>query len=483
MPNVDPTPPVEQTPAGPPPPPSLIDTITQIAKALGIPPELALAVGYYESGLNPYQIGDNGTSFGLYQLHQGGELGAHDANWAYDVANNARTALGNIARIYHQDPSKDWGQIAAEAQRPQDPTSYASAVDNILSESGNSTDWFGQQVQAAAKPYDQQVQQHFQQTANGAGANGGADTQTGTQAQLTQDQLTGGLNADGFAIGLIDSVPQLKNIFSQALQNNWSVERTMVAIQNTPWFRDHSAAQRQFLELQASDPQQLQRKIQQTADDLRQSATALGVPVTNFMQLAQSVVFNGLDATEQTQALVRGFHYHGQSLTGQVGTDIDALKGLASNYAVEMDNHQLTDMAKRMMVGQLQPDAVTNFFKQHALGMFPYLKQQLDAGLTVADVASPYKTQMAKLWYDDPSQANNIATNDPTILKALQQTSSQGTQLMPVAQFQQMLKQDPRWLHTTNARDALMDSATGFLQDIGLISGGSHVGALGSSAA
>jgi len=72
---------------------------------------------------------------------------------------------------------------------------------------------------------------------------------------------------------------------------------------------------------------------------------------------------------------------------------------------------------------------------------------------------------------------------DPTILKALQQPTAEGThQLMPIWQFQEMLKQDPRWLKTVNARDSLMDSATGLLANMGLISGGVNVGALGSQA-
>lgn len=34
-----------------------------------------IVVSYYESSWNPNAIGDNGTSFGLMQMHQGGGLG------------------------------------------------------------------------------------------------------------------------------------------------------------------------------------------------------------------------------------------------------------------------------------------------------------------------------------------------------------------------------------------------------------------------
>lgn len=466
----------------PAPPPSVIDIITKVAKSLGLPPELALAIAYHESGLNPYAVGDNGTSFGLYQLHEGGELGSHTAAWAHDVYNNALTALTVVKKVYDQNPSADWGQIAAQAQRPQDPASYAASIDSILTDSGSNADWFSQQVNAASQPYTPQVSQHFQQTVGQAPSSNG---QAGLTAQLTQQQLAAGLSQDGFVIGLIDHTPELKNIFQEALQKNWSIQETMVALQNSHWYQTHSQAQQQYAEMQYSSPKQLQRKVQQTANDLSQMAHSLGVTIDPkaLEGIATNVVKNGLDQTEQVAALVKGFKYNGQgNLLGQSGSDVDTLKQLASEYAVGVTNQQVQSMVQRMLTGNLSPDDVLNFFKTQALSKFPQLKQQFDQGLTVADVASPYKQEMAKLWNDDPNTASNIPTENPTIMKALQQNTPKGAQLMPIWQFQQMLKQDPRWLKTTNARDSLMDSTTSLLQNMGLISGGVNVGSLGSSA-
>lgn len=50
-----------------------MDNITQFiaetAKEYGINPQLALYVSYKESKWNPSAIGDHGTSFGLWQIH------------------------------------------------------------------------------------------------------------------------------------------------------------------------------------------------------------------------------------------------------------------------------------------------------------------------------------------------------------------------------------------------------------------------------
>lgn len=107
--------------------------ITSVAKRLGVPPAVALAIAQHESGLNPQSVGDHGTSFGLYQLHQGGELGSHTSQWAFNPTNNAMTALSVVANVAKANPGKDWGWIAAAAQRPANPGAYANAIDSLLS--------------------------------------------------------------------------------------------------------------------------------------------------------------------------------------------------------------------------------------------------------------------------------------------------------------------------------------------------------------
>jgi hypothetical protein len=105
--------------------------IEQIAQADGVDPRLALATAQQESGLDPTDVGDQGTSFGLYQLHQGGELGNLSEAQAFDPATNASKAIGVIAQAQAADPTGTPGQIAANAQRPANPASYAAAVNAI----------------------------------------------------------------------------------------------------------------------------------------------------------------------------------------------------------------------------------------------------------------------------------------------------------------------------------------------------------------
>lgn len=106
--------------------------VASVAKELGIDPVTAVAVMLVESGGNNRAVGDNGTSFGLFQLHQGGELGNLTKEQAFDPVTNARVALSEFQR--QESKYSDPGQLAAASQRPADAANYAQKVNATLPE-------------------------------------------------------------------------------------------------------------------------------------------------------------------------------------------------------------------------------------------------------------------------------------------------------------------------------------------------------------
>lgn len=106
---------------------SLAQMIAQQARQTGADPLTLLATAMVESNLNPRAVGDNGTSYGLFQMHVGGAGGrTHDEARRYL---DPQTAIENRARHFRGGSG---GAFAASVQRPADPSGYARKVDATI---------------------------------------------------------------------------------------------------------------------------------------------------------------------------------------------------------------------------------------------------------------------------------------------------------------------------------------------------------------
>lgn len=101
----------------------VIADIDKVAKSLGVNSNLALAISYVESGLDPNIIQSgvpsNEAGVGLYQLTPGGELGSLTTTQAQNPTTNATIALSEVKAVAAKYPNADPGAVAFLAQRPQ----------------------------------------------------------------------------------------------------------------------------------------------------------------------------------------------------------------------------------------------------------------------------------------------------------------------------------------------------------------------------
>lgn len=106
-------------------PSNVYNAVHPIAQADHVPDQIWETVASVESSFNPTAQGDNGTSFGLFQLHRGGQLGNLSEQQAFDPSINAQTAMPSIASAWAAlgpsfDPSNAtwWEQFAAQSGHP-----------------------------------------------------------------------------------------------------------------------------------------------------------------------------------------------------------------------------------------------------------------------------------------------------------------------------------------------------------------------------
>ncbi len=112
----------------PTPPPNVYGSVASVAMQYGVPDSIWETVADAESGYNVAAVGDNGTSFGLFQLHQGGQLPSQYNNnprAVFDPRLNAEIAMPAIARAWNNlkgsfnASSQSWWQsFAAQSGHP-----------------------------------------------------------------------------------------------------------------------------------------------------------------------------------------------------------------------------------------------------------------------------------------------------------------------------------------------------------------------------
>lgn len=110
------------------PPSQIYNAVHAQAVQYGVPDSIWEDIAYTESGYNPNAIGDNGTSFGLFQLHIGGQLPSqynNNPSAVFDPGLNAQIAMPDIAGAWNSlkssfNPSSQswWQSFAAQSGHP-----------------------------------------------------------------------------------------------------------------------------------------------------------------------------------------------------------------------------------------------------------------------------------------------------------------------------------------------------------------------------
>jgi hypothetical protein len=210
------------------------------------------------------------------------------------------------------------------------------------------------------------------------------------------------------------------------------------------------------------------KELKNRREAIKLLATELGVELTDGQvnSLGYDYANGNIDATTVRSRIAATGNIN--FATGEAAKTIDALKASAAAYGVSYDSSWYNQSARDILTGKVDNDTVTQQLKELAKSRYPSLVKQIDSGLTVRQVASPYFQSMANILEVNP---NDITMEDPTIKQAFTSLNTDGQpSTKALWQFEQELKQDPRWRFTKNAQTDLMGTARKVLQDFGLVS-------------
>lgn len=269
---------------------------------------------------------------------------------------------------------------------------------------------------------------------------------------------------------LISSVPELTSMYQQAVAGQWSTDKFIAAVQNSTWWATHSDTARQLFALMKTDPATYQQNVNNLFANVQQMASQLGATLTQSQlhQFAVDALFGGYD---QNQAMLNQKFAEfvkpvsGDHFGGQAGTYEDQIRQAMRDMGVFIPENQLDTQIKQIIGGQSSVQSVMAQLRTQAAGMYPAYANQINSGMNVSDIASPYIGRAQQLLEMGPGEMN-IQT--PLVKQALQYMSPDGKpSAMPMYDFENAVRKDPRWLSTDNAQDSFMSNAHRVLQDFG----------------
>ena len=294
-----------------------------------------------------------------------------------------------------------------------------------------------------------------------------------------QDDVTNpdGTITQGKLANFLDSMLADGTLAAAASGTKAAVDRFNIELQKTDWYKTNGAQGLAAATVKYSQPTTWSDSVNNRQTAISEVATQLGYKLTpetlkslteaSLYQAYDGTYFNTNDQQLKLQAkITQAARAEKLGVTAGVGlTNTQTLKSYLQDMGGGFSDQWITDAVNNINDPSTQTDINTykDMIKQQAMSKYSGFAGLLDKGVTIKQIADPYVQSMAQTLELDPNAIDY--TKDASIKKALGTTMNADgtTSPMPLWQYEQSLKQDPRWAFTNNARE----DVNGMLHQIG----------------
>lgn len=265
--------------------------------------------------------------------------------------------------------------------------------------------------------------------------------------------------AYGFVGLFAASNPEVRAILERAAAEEWDSAKFERALWDTNWWKSNDEQRRSLEILRTTDPATYGSTLANKANVISNLAQQMGKEGVDANALAFAALTNNWNDDQLKNVIADSgvFRTVDGALTGTAGQYESHIRQTWAQFGLKVSDDWIKRYAQEISAGRQTLDGLDNEARNWAKRAFPSFTEQIDAGHTMQELASPYIQAMAQtLELSD----GNLGLDDPYIKKALQGTDGQPLSLW---QFERMLKDDPRWANTKQARN----DAYSLVQQIG----------------
>lgn len=274
----------------------------------------------------------------------------------------------------------------------------------------------------------------------------------------------------GYQLAFLKSDKELYSIFQKAMKGDWDSTKFVAAVKNSKWYKTHGEAYRTNAALKHTDPATFKQKVSAERARIADVATQMGAPVPGGVMAKiteDSILFGWNDS--QLRDAISKYVKTSPTSVGTAGEIRQALQQTAFRNGIAINESYTSTAAARVARGETTVENEQQRLRQqYAKALAPGFAKEIDSGMDLYDLASPYMQTMAQTLELNPS---DIDLFDPTIKRALASSSDKDGQVgsTPLWQFQQNLRQDPRYMRTNQAQNDVMATGKKVLADMGLV--------------
>src|ERR1043165_2058236 len=302
---------------------------------------------------------------------------------------------------------------------------------------------------------------------------GGAGSKGYTPAAPVKVKLSASELASSYGLtsALINSSKELKSLFNKAVSGQWSATRFQASLKNTKWWKTQSSTLRQYVTQKYTDPATWKQKTTNAYAKFNSMAAqvGLGPQLKNgkASSLLQKVAYNSL-ALGWSDARIKDYlgnfvTTHGGAMWGEAGENFDKMHELAYANGLKFSTDRYKKWTREIAAGRSTLQNTESYIRQQAAAKYSAFAEQIKAGQNAIDLGAPYIKSAATLLELPETE---VDLNEKLVSNAM--TGSHAGANFPLWEFENAVRNDPRWRKTNNARESLMTVARQVAKDFGM---------------
>lgn len=237
-----------------------------------------------------------------------------------------------------------------------------------------------------------------------------------------------------------------------------------------PWAQKYKSTAIQDMDFEAQFPTIYAEALEGDLSTLRDQAVQFGVQVTDdeLMELAKQKRRFGMTPSQLNDAFADMATAKSGNFVGDTGIVQRNIQEWARRNGVSLTQNTVDNYVRRIRAGDTtEQDVLQELRRTYVAGAYPGWADRINNGEDIYDIASPYRQTMATLL--ELPDAEAIDFNDPVLKRGLQGLGPDGKPIqMPLYQFEQEVRKDPRWQKTNNAYESYNRLADRILNMFGL---------------